>query len=416
MRQEEAAKRDYWKTLRAAGFTDYDFARPIDGETRSSSSTIETPSATTGRQRADQVKAVGSPAMAAVPPDVPEPEADELPYTLGKWSVYTHYKCNVGNCEWNTLNGEDAYWQHYDQEHRPLIRSSDFAHADAPAKCRFCGRYFPRAAILCSIPICLYCTKLDRRLKEEAIQQERERHIRIATIDYAVAAVWKQATKDTKACPDCGRPPDNGNPDRLNTTIGIDGRCMRCTVNRLRDEQDAAARPAVDVHGIPEVAWSRARCGACLQDKGALVSEEMVINDVPTRVCMDCWHLMKEHPGMPLTIAGIANGYKTRTLQMNESLKYSTAHSATRPRSSNTSEVTPPSPAAPPKTRRRGRPKGSRHHVYIRNNYARTYAEWLHETGEHPRQVDVAQKLGGYSERTFQRAIMGLPWPPQIAE
>lgn len=50
-----------------------------------------------------------------VEPDVPA--QPELPFTVGQWATLTQWRCRY--CPWDTLDGEAAAWEHYNQVHRP---------------------------------------------------------------------------------------------------------------------------------------------------------------------------------------------------------------------------------------------------------------------------------------------------------
>ncbi len=63
------------------------------------------------------------------------------------------------------------------------------------------------------------------------------------------------------------------------------------------------------------------------------------------------------------------------------------------------------------KRERKGRPKGSQLKALIRSTYADVYRRLMHEGDDWPTQLAVAQSFK-CSERTLQRAIEGLPWPP----
>lgn len=44
-------------------------------------------------------------------------EQPELPYTVGKWQGYTQWQCRL--CPWDTLEGEEAIWEHIQARHAP---------------------------------------------------------------------------------------------------------------------------------------------------------------------------------------------------------------------------------------------------------------------------------------------------------
>lgn len=41
--------------------------------------------------------------------------ADKQPFRRGMWGAYPQWACRL--CKWDTLNGEDAFWEHYLARH-----------------------------------------------------------------------------------------------------------------------------------------------------------------------------------------------------------------------------------------------------------------------------------------------------------
>ena len=45
-----------------------------------------------------------------------QPEA-EMPFSIGEWHGHARFACNL--CPWDTLEGEAAFWEHWQARHAP---------------------------------------------------------------------------------------------------------------------------------------------------------------------------------------------------------------------------------------------------------------------------------------------------------